>query len=171
MVRSTHFTCQSQADKPAAVDWLLQHGANPNAKSLGGITPLYLAVCCRSVPHTIIEWQTSQAQFNLTEVVKRLIAANANVNDITSEGATPLYVAVCKRVAIPSYYLNDTHSLGTRGSEGCYLNSVGQRSYNWYVKRSSQHSFTTSQNTNHQRLVPRLFLFHVCTTNIQQHKY
>ena len=62
------------------LDWLKDHGADPNSKGLYGDTPLHLA---------IISDPTSDGR-----VIRRLLLMGADVNSRTIDGYTPLHIAV-----------------------------------------------------------------------------
>ena len=61
------------------LDWLKDHGADPNSKGLYGDTPLHLA---------IISDPTSDGR-----VIRRLLLMGADVNSRTIDGYTPLHIA------------------------------------------------------------------------------
>ena len=61
------------------LDWLKDHGADPNSKGLYGDTPLHLA---------IISDPTSDGR-----VIRRLLLMGADVNSQTIDGYTPLHIA------------------------------------------------------------------------------
>jgi len=80
LFRAVHSICADQADTDSVVALLLDHGANPNAKSTDGWTPLFWAV-----------------QRNNLLVAKLLLQKGADSAIADQDGKTPLSLAVEKK--------------------------------------------------------------------------
>ena len=138
-----HRTINQQEDRAiGAVQFLLEHGADVNAKRDDLCTPLHLALNVGKLKaaHILIEhhadvnarhddgqaplhllsrWEPQQGEDDGTDIAKQLLERGANVNEKDNDNATPLHLAsYYKRIEIVRVLLDHGASIDMENNQG-----------------------------------------------------
>jgi glucuronoarabinoxylan endo-1,4-beta-xylanase len=115
-----------------AVEFLLANGANVNAPSNNGWTPLHVAAASNSGNDRMI---TKNKDYNKYDIFKLVIEANPDVNVSDKDGLSPLHVAVANAYTgwrqDEKHAINKIHDLIEKGADIQATDKNGRTPLHW----------------------------------------